>query len=228
MFFRSDFSPTALVFHPNDIILNRMHLPPTPQLGKAVRPTIEESSEDDRDDDPIESEPDSTETNDQRATNMDTRHEWQRTIEDELGRIMHQANLQPMGLNISARRWYGAPYEEPTEEPNEPPADEEVQMTTAERITRVTRLLTMNRAMGYPEYPGLVDIGDEFTRFPTEARGTRDNNEPHDDEQGDAETIERLPSLEPGEDEKEDNESISTINPTDDDFIEPTIRRRCR
>ena len=33
MFYRSDLSRTALVGHPNDIVLNRMHLPPTPQLG---------------------------------------------------------------------------------------------------------------------------------------------------------------------------------------------------
>ena len=221
MFFRCDFHPTALVPHPNDIILNRMHLPPTPQLGKAASATIEGNSDNDSDDDPIESDTDSTVVGTQRGTNADMRGEWQRTIDEELGRnngLMNQAILQPMGLTVSARRWYGAPYEEPSAEPNVTPAEEEGNITTAERIASLTRLLVMNRAMGYPEYPGLVDIADEFTRFPTEARGTRDHNEPHADEQCDAETIESMPSLEPGEDEEEDDESVRTINSTDDDF----------
>ena len=51
-YYRSDMSRAALVPHQNDIVLNRMQLPPTPQWGKAGNATIAEvAREDDGNDD---------------------------------------------------------------------------------------------------------------------------------------------------------------------------------
>ena len=93
------------------------------------------------------------------------------------------------------------------------PAEEDGQMTTAERIASVTRLLAMNRAMGYPEYPGLANAADAFTRSPTETRRASEQG----DEDSDTETIETMPSLEPRECDEENDESVSTINSTDEE-----------
>ena len=215
----SDYSPTALVPHPNDIILNRMHLPPTPQLGKAVSPTIEESSEDDSDDDPIESDTNSTVMNTQRETNTDRREEWQRTMNVELERngneLLPQTTLQPMGMTISTRRWYVAPYDEPTGEPSPSPTETMEPMTADERVASITRLLAMNQALGDHRYPGMVDIADAYTRFPNDAsRNNCSNNSEHNE----IDTVESMPSLEPRDDEEEENENVSTIDTNEDSF----------
>ena len=51
LYYRSDQTKTALVPHPNDIVLNRVHLPPTSQLGKASNTAIEQVEREVEDDD---------------------------------------------------------------------------------------------------------------------------------------------------------------------------------
>ena len=51
MYYRSDHTQTALVPHANDIVLNRVHLPPTSQLGKAGNMAIEQVEREEEEDD---------------------------------------------------------------------------------------------------------------------------------------------------------------------------------
>ena len=64
LYYRLDCPKTALVPHHNDIVLNRLHLPPTPQLGEAGNKAIEQverGGEGNDDSDPNELETGATE-----------------------------------------------------------------------------------------------------------------------------------------------------------------------
>ena len=90
---------------------------------------------------------------------------------------LHQMTMRPMGLAISARRWYGAAYDEPTGEPSQSPTEAMDPMTAEERLTSITRLLALNQALGNQRHPGMVDIADAFTRYPNETNSDSDDNE---------------------------------------------------
>ena len=99
MFYRSDLSRTALVAHPNDIILNRKHLPQTPQLGGNKEQTMEELEIDTDDEgDPAED----NDSNDLSVSIPVTREneERRRAVRDELRRFTEN-NVTPMQRRLT-------------------------------------------------------------------------------------------------------------------------------
>ena len=134
-------------------------------------------------------------------------------LERNSNAFMSHPSLQPMGMTISAHRWYGAPYDEPTggsEEPSPSPNETTEPMTADERLASITRLLAMNQALGYNQYPCIVDIADAYTRFPHETNSTNLNEENEND------TVESMPSLEPRDDEEEEDDCVSTTETKED------------
>ena len=102
LYYRSDHTPTALVPHTNDIVLNHLHLPPTPQLEKAGKKAIERVEREVKDDDNSGSNDSETDATVGVKENVNKDRNG-----SEISRIVAEAvsesNMnQPMGLTESA------------------------------------------------------------------------------------------------------------------------------
>ena len=116
LYYRSDHAKMALVPHRYDIVLNRLHLSPTPQLGKAGNTAIEQVEREVEDDDGSDPNDSETGTTEEVGENVNEDRNW-----SEISRLVAEAvsdsNLnRPMGLTEIATQWLGEPTVQPTEQ----------------------------------------------------------------------------------------------------------------
>ena len=213
MFYRSDLSRTALVGHPNDIILNRMHLHPTPQSGGNNARTMEElEAGADDEEDPGEDSEDPTEES-EGSENTNPSMPSPATRED-------REREAAAGPSLRTRLVAGAG----SEVANDINETQSPIATPEEKMAMLANVMALNQYMGpQPTFhvadahtsvnPRGVTIQyqDDAVEWRVNTSASK-NNERENDE---VETIESMPSLEPRE-EEEENETVSTIASEDE------------
>ena len=161
------------------------------KAGNTAITEAEREGEDNDDSHPTESETDTTEEVEENENEDSNRSEIDRSVAEA---VRDSTLNRPMGLTESATHWLGEPALQPAEQLNQE------QDQVSERMARVAKFLTQNRATGLR----MVDVADAYTRVPYETssgESASTSNESHE-----TDTIESMPSLEPREEEEEEEE----------------------